>query len=116
MYATRVSKRFAASDDASALAAYLREISKLSRLTADEERALGARIRHDADQAAVTRAVRETHAAWRRGEPALRADSTLVADFDRRRLAGRFAALFNRRSSPKAGPIASWEQHSTQQC
>ena len=57
MYATRVSKRFAASDDASALAAYLREISKLSRLTADEERALGARIRHDADQAAVTRLV-----------------------------------------------------------
>src|SRR2546430_7422903 len=57
MYATRVSKRFAASDDASALAAYLREISKLSRLPADEERALGARIRHDADQAAVTRLV-----------------------------------------------------------
>src|SRR5438132_5724254 len=57
MYATGVSKRFAASDDASALAAYLREISKLSRLTADEERALGARIRHDADQAAVTRLV-----------------------------------------------------------
>src|SRR5438067_5583601 len=57
MYATGVSKRFAASDDASALAAYLREISKLSRLTTDEERALGARIRHDADQAAVTRLV-----------------------------------------------------------
>src|SRR5438874_4029529 len=57
MYATGVSKRFAASDDASALAAYLREISKLSRLTADEERALGARIRHDADQAAVKRLV-----------------------------------------------------------
>src|SRR5437868_4259343 len=57
MYATGVSKRFAASDDASALAAYVREVSKLSRLTADEERALGARIRHDADQAAVTRLV-----------------------------------------------------------
>src|SRR5256886_6653697 len=57
MYATRVSKRFAASDDASALAAYLREISKLSRLTADEERALGARIRHDADHAALLRLV-----------------------------------------------------------
>src|SRR5438067_11607978 len=57
MYATGVSKRFAASDDASALAAYLREISKLSRLTTDEERALGARIRHDADQAAGTRLV-----------------------------------------------------------
>src|SRR5438874_4769926 len=57
MYATGVSKRFAASDDASALAAYLREISKLSRLTADEERALGARIRHDADHAALLRLV-----------------------------------------------------------
>src|SRR2546430_14561110 len=57
MYATRVSKRFAASDDASALAAYLREISKLSRLPADEERALGARIRHDADHAALLRLV-----------------------------------------------------------
>src|SRR5438067_5231719 len=57
MYATGVSKRFAASDDASALAAYLREISKLSRLTTDEERALGAPIRQDADQAAVTRLV-----------------------------------------------------------
>ena len=75
----------------------------------------GAWVADPADQAAVTRAVRETHAAWRRGEPALRADSTLVADFDRRRLAGRFAALFNQRSSPNAGPIASWEQHSTQQ-
>src|SRR5919197_3104665 len=57
MYASRVSKRFAASDDASALAAYLREISKLSRLSAYEERALGARIRRDGDEAAVTRLV-----------------------------------------------------------
>jgi RNA polymerase primary sigma factor len=52
-----MSKRFAASDDASALAAYLREISKLPRLTAEEERALGQRIRSDSDEAAVTRLV-----------------------------------------------------------
>src|SRR5438093_6212105 len=57
MYATGVSKRFAASDDASALAAFLREISKLSRVTADEERALVARIRHDNDADAVGRLV-----------------------------------------------------------
>src|SRR5919198_878386 len=57
MYASRVSKRYAASDDASALAASPREISKLPRLSAEEERALGVRIRHDADQAAVTRLV-----------------------------------------------------------
>ena len=50
-------KRYAATDDASALAAYLRSISKLPRLTLDEERALGHRIRHDADQTAVTRLV-----------------------------------------------------------
>jgi RNA polymerase primary sigma factor len=57
MYATGVSKRYATSDDASALAAYLREIAKLPRLSLDEERALGLRIRNDADQAAVTRLV-----------------------------------------------------------
>lgn len=50
-------KRYAAGDDASALAAYLRSISKIPRLTIDEERALGCRIRHDADQTAVTRLV-----------------------------------------------------------
>src|SRR5437868_13640321 len=57
MYATGVSKRFAASDDASALAAYVREVSKLSRLTADEERALGAGIRESRDEVAITRLV-----------------------------------------------------------
>jgi RNA polymerase primary sigma factor len=58
MYAYRVSKRHASNgDDASALAAYLREIAKLPRLTVDEERALGRRIQHDLDEAAVTRLV-----------------------------------------------------------
>jgi RNA polymerase primary sigma factor len=53
-----VSRRHAASDDdASALSAYLREIAKLPRLTVDEERALGRRIRDDRDEAAITRLV-----------------------------------------------------------
>jgi len=44
-------------EDASALGAYLREIAKLPRLTVDEERALGARIHCDRDQAAMARLV-----------------------------------------------------------
>jgi RNA polymerase primary sigma factor len=53
-----VSRRHAASDDdASALSAYLREIAKLPRLTADEERALGQRIQDERDEAAITRLV-----------------------------------------------------------
>jgi len=56
-YTARVPKRYAASDDASALAAYLREISKLPRLTIEQERDLGARIRTDGDEFAVTRLV-----------------------------------------------------------
>jgi len=52
-----VTKRYCANDDASTLAAYLREIAKLPRLTIDEERELGARIRIDGDEIAVTRLV-----------------------------------------------------------
>jgi RNA polymerase primary sigma factor len=53
-----VSRRHAASgDDASTLAAYLREIGKLPRLTVDEERELGARIRRERDEAAISRLV-----------------------------------------------------------
>lgn len=53
-----MSRRYTASgDDASTLAAYLREIAKLPRITIDEERALGARIRLDKDQAAISRLV-----------------------------------------------------------
>jgi len=57
MYALRVSRR---EDDAGTLTAYLREIAKLPRLTAEEERSLGASIqqgRGDAAQAALTRLV-----------------------------------------------------------
>jgi RNA polymerase primary sigma factor len=53
-----VSRRHAASDDdANTLGAYLREIAKLPRITVDEERALGHRIQHERDDAAVTRLV-----------------------------------------------------------
>jgi RNA polymerase primary sigma factor len=53
-----MSRRYGASeDDASALAAYLREIAKLPRLTVDEERALGLRIQQHRDEAAITRLV-----------------------------------------------------------
>src|SRR5438067_3796557 len=53
MYATGVSKRFAASDDASALSAYLREIAKLPRLTVDQEHELGHKIQDEHDETAV---------------------------------------------------------------
>jgi RNA polymerase primary sigma factor len=55
---TGVSRRHeAGGDDANTLTAYLREIAKLPRVTVDEERALGQRIRDDGDEAAVTRLV-----------------------------------------------------------
>jgi RNA polymerase primary sigma factor len=47
MYALRVSKRYAPSnDEASTLAAYLREIAKLPRLSVEEERSLGSVIQN----------------------------------------------------------------------
>ena len=45
------------SDQPGTLAAYLRDIAKLPRLTPEEERALGRRIQHDRDRAAVARLV-----------------------------------------------------------
>ena len=51
-------KRNAASgDDGDTLSAYLREIAKLPRVTVDEERALGVRIRDAGDHTAVTQLV-----------------------------------------------------------
>jgi len=53
-----VSRRQAASGgDVNTLAAYLREIAKLPRLTVDEERELGARIQQSRDEAAISRLV-----------------------------------------------------------
>jgi RNA polymerase primary sigma factor len=58
VYALRVSRRHAvAPSDASTLAAYLREISKMPRLTPDEERDLGERIQRDRDDDALARLV-----------------------------------------------------------
>jgi RNA polymerase primary sigma factor len=58
MYASEVPRRFtAAEDDRNTLTAYLREIAKLPRLTVDQERELGSRIRRDRDEAAITRLV-----------------------------------------------------------
>src|ERR1043166_4499459 len=54
MYAGDVPRR---EEDASTLTAYLRGISKLPRLTVDEERELGLRIQLDRDQEALTRLV-----------------------------------------------------------
>jgi RNA polymerase primary sigma factor len=54
MYAVTVSRR---DEDAGSLGAYLREIAKLPRLTPDEERALGARIQDDRDEAAMAQLV-----------------------------------------------------------
>src|SRR6266540_860633 len=54
MYPSRVSRR---DEDSGTLAAYLREIAKLPRLTVDEERALGARIQQHRDEEALSRLV-----------------------------------------------------------
>src|SRR4051812_30102973 len=53
-----VARRHAASeDDTRALSAYLREIAKLPRLSVDEERTVGRRIRDDRDETAITQLV-----------------------------------------------------------
>ena len=53
-----MSKRHGAGgDDGNTLSAYLREIAKLPRVTVEEERALGLRIREGGDQTAVTELV-----------------------------------------------------------
>lgn len=46
-----------APDDADALKAYLRAIARLPRLTPEEERELGRRIKEDGDEAALRRLV-----------------------------------------------------------
>src|SRR6476660_9333030 len=53
-----VARRHAASeDDTRALSAYLREIAKLPRLSVDEERTLGHRIKDERDETAITQLV-----------------------------------------------------------
>ena len=69
----------------------------------------GSWICDPADHSAIVGAIREAHGAWMTGQTARRADAVLVADFDRRRLAGRFASLFNGHLSLSAGPAVSWQ-------
>src|SRR5213593_4553068 len=58
MYALRVPRRHAVTQsDAETLAAYLREIAKLPRLSVQEERDLGDRIQRHRDDAALMRLV-----------------------------------------------------------
>src|SRR5881628_1212151 len=58
MYALRVRRRHAImQSDAGTLAAYLREIAELPRLSVEEERDLGARIHRHRDDAALMRLV-----------------------------------------------------------
>jgi RNA polymerase primary sigma factor len=58
MYASALSRRHATSEnDGSTLAVYLREIAKIPRLTAEEERELGSRIERGREDADLTRLV-----------------------------------------------------------
>jgi RNA polymerase primary sigma factor len=58
VYSFRVTRRHATIEsDVSTLAAYLREIAKLPRLTVDEERALGLRIQRERDPDALAHLV-----------------------------------------------------------
>jgi len=57
MYSASVSKRYTHGRESSTLASYLRQIARLPRLTVDEERHLGARIRYDRDDGALSQLV-----------------------------------------------------------
>jgi RNA polymerase primary sigma factor len=57
MYSAGVSKRHAYGRETSTLASYLRQISRLPRLSVDEERALGHRIRNHRDDHALSQLV-----------------------------------------------------------
>jgi RNA polymerase primary sigma factor len=57
LYSACVSKRYAQGRDSSALASYLRQIARLPRLSVEEERRLGDRIRHHDDDHALSQLV-----------------------------------------------------------
>jgi RNA polymerase primary sigma factor len=57
LYSASVSKRQANGRDSSTLASYLRQIARLPRLSVDEERDLGRRIRHHRDDRALSQLV-----------------------------------------------------------
>jgi hypothetical protein len=55
----------------------------------------GAWVAEPSNDAAIALAVRDAYMSWKRGHSTTTADRSAVAGFDRRRLAGRFAALFD---------------------
>jgi glycosyltransferase involved in cell wall biosynthesis len=55
----------------------------------------GAWIADPSADAVIDRALAEAYKAWQSGAQPMQADAGLVENFDRRRLAGQFAALFN---------------------
>src|SRR5215467_4199143 len=57
LYSASVSKRYANGRESSTLASYLRQIARLPRLSIDEERDLGRRIRHHRDDRALSQLV-----------------------------------------------------------
>jgi glycosyl transferase family 4 len=79
---------------------YLRAARPILALTsegalADLLRATGgAWLAEPGDDVAITSAVRNAYTSWKSGHPTSPADPALVAGFDRRRLAGRYAELF----------------------
>ena len=56
----------------------------------------GAWIANPADVSAISGAILDAYRAWKKKEAAPAPDAALVASFDRRSLAGRYAALFSR--------------------
>jgi hypothetical protein len=79
---------------------YLRAGRPILALTSDGaladllHRTGGAWIVEPTDDAAIAAAVREAYLASKTGQPCQSADTAIVAEFDRRVLSGRFAALF----------------------
>lgn len=59
----------------------------------------GAWLVHPADEPGVTAALREAYCAWEEGRLLPQPDPGVVATYDRRVLAGRFAQLFDRRAA-----------------
>jgi len=80
---------------------YLRSGRPILALTAEGaladllEKTGGAVVARPTDDAAIACAIRSVYVSWSSGTAAGKPDRRLVADFDRRRLAARYAALFN---------------------
>jgi len=65
------------------------------------------------DDAGVLRAVRERYRQWKAGEPGPSVDRKIVTGFDRRKLAGRLADVFDHiNGAPKETPLAITDRQS----